>query len=430
MKINVKKPLRAVSLFLVFVMLTATACSANTVQIDNADVPLQSETEHTDTVRSKVTQPGTEQPETLDTEITQPSSDGLLENPGKPEQNATLYRSSSYTVFTNELIDTYFIACGLLFNFEGDYLFDPAMNVDYQQTKEHFSPYSDHPFIHELESYADMQNKYADIGVLYYLAQYVISMSNTGLGIANIQSDSFESDEAFYTFINDLNQFYQDTGAKEFFETSKLHESQKQYLSEHMKDVPVDAFLQEMERYVGNQSQVFGSSQIHYCSLVSVYKSPNNASFHTFGMNQDMYLTSIQSPLGFDGNFSASQLFESHQHEALHMFINQGVENQAQLIESLAKDKSPSDYASSQYTNMPWHRITDEAIVRAVQARIYGIVHKDPEYGYQEILSKEINAGFQNLDTIYHSLEEYETNRSQYPTIDDYLPKLIESYLN
>lgn len=385
MKKIVKKTFQMGSLVMAMVLLISTACLANTVRVDDAD---------------------------------------------NPEQNVTLYNSLSYTVVSNELIDTYFIACGLLFNFEGSYLFDSDMKVDYQQTMEHFSPYSNHPFIHELEAYVDMQTKYADMGVLYYLAQYVMSMSNTGLGIANIQSSLFQSDEDFYTFVDDLNKFYQDTGAKEFFETSKLHESQKQYLSEHMKDVPTDDLLREMEDYAGNRSEVFGSSNIHYCSLISVYKSPDNASFHTFGMNQDMYLTSIQSPLGFDGDFHADQLFESYQHEGLHMFINQSVERQTQLIESLAKDKKNSDFASSQYINMPWHRITDEAIVRAVQARIYGIVYHNPEFGYQEILSKEIKAGFQNLDAIYHGLEEYEDNRNQYPMIDDYLVKLIECYLN
>lgn len=404
MKKTVKKTFQIVSVVMAMVLPVLTACSSGTAQIANPAVLLQ----------AGVIQAGT----------------GSSEDSGKPIQNEILYSSSSYTVFGNELIDTYFIASGLLFNFEGDYLFSPDMKVDYQQTIEHFSPYRDHPFVQKLQSYVDMENKYADMGVLYYLAQYVISMSNTGFGIANIQSQSFKSDEDFYTFVDDLTRFYEDTGAKEFFEASILHNNQKQYLAEHMKEVPVDELLREMESYVGNRSDVFGSSNIHYCSLISPYKSPNNASFHTFGMNQDMYLTSIQSPLGFDGAFHARQLFESHQHEALHMFINQGVERQSQLIEALAKDKNPSDYTSSQYTNMPWHRIMDEAIVRAVQARIYGIIYQNPETAYQEILAKEIQAGFKNLDAAYHSLEAYETNRDIYPKIDDYLEELITAYLN
>lgn len=408
MKKTVKKAFQIVSLVMAGVLLTA--CSANTVQIGQTDIPLQSEM--------------------VQSEITQSSSGGQLEETVRPEQNVTLYNSSSYTVFSNELIDTYFIACGLLFDFEGNYLFDSDMKVDYQQTMEHFSPYKDHPFIRELGAYVDMENKYAEMGVLYYLAQYVISMSNTGMGIANIQSQSFQSDEDFYAFVENLNKFYQDSGAKEFFKTSKLHENQRKYLSEHMTEVPVSDLLREMEAYVGNKSEVFGGYNIHYCSLISVYKSPNNATFHTFGMNQDMFLTSIQSPLGFDGDFHAKQLFESHHHEALHMFINPGVEGQMQLIENLAKDKNPSDFVSSQYRNMPWHRITDEAIVRAVQARIYGIVYQNPELGYQEILEKEIRAGFQNLDAVYHCLEEYENNRNEYPVIDDYVVKLVEGYLN
>ena len=410
MRKTVKNTFQKVSLVMAGVLLTLTACSANTVQTDYADIPLQSEM--------------------VPSELTQSASGGQLEEAAKPEQNVILYDSSSYTVFSNELIDTYFIACGLLFDFEGNYLFDPDMKVEYQQTIEHFSSYKNHPFIRELEAYVDMENKYADMGVLYYLAQYVISMSNTGLGIANIQSQSFQSDEDFYTFVENLNKFYQDSGAEEFFKTSKLHENQRQYLSEHMTDVPVHDLLREMEEYVGNKSEVFGGYNIHYCSLISVYKSPNNATFHTFGMNQDMYLTSIQSPLGFDGNFDVKQLFESYHHEALHMFINPGVEGQMQLIENLAKDKNPSDFVSSQYRNMPWHRITDEAIVRAVQARIYGIVYQNPELAYQEILAKEIRAGFQNLDVVYRCLEEYENNRDEYPVIDDYAVKLVECYLN
>lgn len=399
-----------VSLVMAGVLLTLSACSANTSQPDHADIPLQSEM--------------------VQSEVIQSSAEGQFEEDHKPEQNVVLYNNSPYMIFSNELIDTYFIACGLLFDFEGGYLFDSGMEADYQPTIEHFTPYKEHPFIRELEAYVDMENKYADMGVLYYLAQYVTSMSNTGLGIANIQSYSFQSDEEFYAFVENLYQFYQDTGAREFFKNSKLHKDQRQYLSEHMKDVPVHDLLQEMESYTGNKSEVFGGDQVNYCSLISVYKSPKNASFHTFGMNQDMYLTSIQSPLGFAGNFDVKQLFESYHHEALHMFINPGVEGQVQLIEQLAKDKSPSDFVSSQYENMPWHRITDEAIVRAVQARIYGIVYQNPELGYQEILAKEIRAGFQNIDALYQCLEEYESSRDKYPVIDDYVVKLVECYLN
>ncbi|MEA4963591.1 DUF4932 domain-containing protein, partial [Lutispora sp.] len=77
--------------------------------------------------------------------------------------------------------------------------------------------------------------------------------------------------------------------------------------------------------------------------------------------------------------------------------------------------------------HMDWHRIADENIVRAVEARIYGEVYNNTNRAYEGVLKKEVEwGGFKKIRNIYEILEEYEDNRKQCLSINDYVPKLIE----
>lgn len=194
-----------------------------------------------------------------------------------------------------------------------------------------------------------------------------------------------------------------------------------------MAGVPVITYFNAAESYTGTKDKLFPQQTLHYATCLSVYKSRNNASFHQIPVNGDMYFLSYQSPLGYDGNFHIQDMLETTIHESLHPFINPGVELQQELIQSLAGNKNPADYTSSIYVNMPWYRITDEAIVRAVQARIYREAGHGDGTAAKQLLDRQ--TGIANLYPIYDSLAEYESNREEYPCIDDYLQVLIPLYL-
>jgi hypothetical protein len=73
---------------------------------------------------------------------------------------------------------------------------------------------------------------------------------------------------------------------------------------------------------------------------------------------------------------------------------------------------------------MPWNRIVDENFVRAIQGRIYANAF-DENRAWDEVLDKEIRfGGFTRLEDIYNKLEEYEENRAEFNSIDNFVPEL------
>uniref|UniRef100_S0DDY5 DUF4932 domain-containing protein n=1 Tax=termite gut metagenome TaxID=433724 RepID=S0DDY5_9ZZZZ len=339
-----------------------------------------------------------------------------------------IYHIFPYSAVYSQMIDTYLIACGLYLDFDNTYIFSSDMAINYQETIAYFLPYKNHPFVQELSSH--VYDPYTDVGLdtIHHLIMYAVSMKEQELGIGNIQSSAFSSDEAFYRFLDQLYTFYVDTKAEAFFKSSEIHQQLEAYIQSAIKTVPVIDYLNMAEEYTGTKNGIFSDSALHYISFLSVYKSPYNATFHSIYANADVYLVSLQSPLGYNGSWDIAQTTETTVHESLHPFINPGVERQQELIQSLSHDKNPGDYVPSHHTWMPWHRMTDEAIVRAVQARIYGAVSQDYEGLAKQILDKETRGGWANLLALYSILENYENNRTQYPQIDSFLPILISQY--
>ena len=320
-----------------------------------------------------------------------------------------LYTEASYSVSYSALIDTYLIACGLYFDFDSPYLFPADAMVDYEETIEYFSPYKDHAFIQDLGAFVDGQGMNASMNVYVPLLQYAVSSKENGECMGNIQSYAFQTDEAFYDFLENLHRFYDDTHAAAFFERSSIHRQLEQHIQSGMAGMHVTAYFNAAESYTGTKDKLFPQQTLHYATCLSVYKSRNNASFHHIPVNGDLYFLSYQSPLGYDGNFHIQDMLETTIHESLHPFINPGVEQQQELIQSLAGNKNPADYTSSIYVNMPWYRITDEAIVRAVQASIYKEAGQGDETAAKQLLDRQ--TGIANLYLIYDSLADYNVAR-------------------
>lgn len=114
-------------------------------------------------------------------------------------------------------------------------------------------------------------------------------------------------------------------------------------------------------------------------------------------------------------------------HEFLHLYLNNAVYGQNELIEELASQKDIKEYVGELYWNMPWHRAVDENIVRAVETRVYAQFYNNEDNAYREIIQKEIEiGGFTYVDRVYQSLENYENNRDIYNDLDLYIPAMIK----
>lgn len=340
-----------------------------------------------------------------------------------------IYSTDHYKMYESKLLDTYFIACALYFNFESpDLLPDTENSAFYKKVKTYFAPFQTHPFIKNFGRYADKQNNSLNFDVVSSLLMYAFSQTDYNTDVNMIQNNVFENAEQFHEFLNGLYQFYVDTNAKQFFDSLDLQKEMVSYVQKNAENIPIEALILEMESYVGNKEKLFEGQNIQYCSVMTLFR-PFNASFYRFYFGNDIYFVGQQSPNDETKKpeaFDMQQTVSTTIHEFLHNFINQPVYEQNELILKLSKDKQKSDYTNAIYENMPWNRIADETIVRVLETEIYKNVLQDEQKAIALILEKEIEySGMPNLQKMYNALKIYENDRNKYKTIDDFLPKLI-----
>lgn len=340
--------------------------------------------------------------------------------------------SPDYAVYSSGLLDTYFISCALYFGFDSQEILPNAQDdALHLLAKEYFSPYQDHPFIKGLEPYVDTGGRAHRDGAVFPLLMYIFSIADYGMGVDMVQTDVFQDGEAFNAFLQSLLAFYQDTHAEEFFRRVKLQREMEAYLIDGFQTRPIDALLTEMEAYVGNKGTLFQGQNVKYRSVMTLYR-PFNASFYTIQFGNDIYLIGQQSPSDESkktDSFDMDQTVITTVHELLHSYINQPVFEQRELISSLSQGQEKTAYTSApMYQGMEWDRIVDEHVVRAVETAVFRRVLQDEEKAFDSILKREIElGGMTKLQAMYETLPAYEAAREEYPSIDAYLPQIIEA---
>lgn len=329
----------------------------------------------------------------------------------------TLYEDEAIGIYNSQLIDTYLIASALYFDFESDWFIKETSEIG-RQVKSYFEPYKDHSFIKGMGKY--VEEAYGDIS-------FKILIPLTTYCYGNELEGEFEG------FLGELKQFYKDTKAEHFFRKQEGYNKKiKEGIEKDFQEKDLNSYIQAMEGYVGNKESYYPETKVGYGILTSLYR-PNGASFYSIDKENAMEFicfTGISEESIQEEVFSTEVMVENAIHEYLHMYINSGVERQESLIQSLVSDKKVTDYVGSLYQNMPWNRVVDENIVRAVETRIYAQVLDNGHKAYEQILKKEIEwGGFKKVGKLYKTLKDYEENRDKYPIIDDYMPELINGLL-
>lgn len=335
-----------------------------------------------------------------------------------------LYKSSgqpNYEVYCKKSIDLFLIAAGLYFDFDNQYLLPNAEgNQLYKKAKAYFTPYKDNQFIKDFSKYVtsanDVNSSYMEVLLNYS------DLPELGAVYEDANSDSQQ-------LINGLKAFYTDTNAEQFFKDNEdAYDQLETYINQNVESSKISTLISDAEAYTGNKDKYYSNTNMTYCTLISFFR--NAGSFATLKKENDILLVSMQCPYKnakTSEEFSMDGIIKTSVHEYLHNYINTPVLNNKAQIESLTANKDRKDYVSSLYTSksFPWNRVTDENFVRAVESRIY-----KKEFGDQAakdaIVTPEVKAGFKQVLNLYNKLEEYESNRAQFPMIDDYIPTLIQ----
>lgn len=209
----------------------------------------------------------------------------------KEEMLNKIYSDGDYTIYESKLIDMYFIACALYFDFQSSELLPNSDKYElYKNTKEYFMPYKNHEFIKNFEKYVDLQYKTKKDGVTFPLIMYAFSKTNYDMEIDNVQTDVFSNSDEFNLFVKELYDFYKYTDADKFFNSQQNQKEMKKYIQENIKNEPVSRLIQSMKDYVGNTDK-----NTKYCSIMTLYR-PFNASFFNIHMDDTLYMVGQQSP--------------------------------------------------------------------------------------------------------------------------------------
>ena len=126
--------------------------------------------------------------------------------------------------------------------------------------------------------------------------------------------------------------------------------------------------------------------------------------------------------------FTIGNYFTTLLHEFNHSFVNHLLEENLEpfRINGEKLYKTVADEMQSQaYGN--WHTMVNEALVHAAVIKYM----KDHNFSKEEVekeTNEQLNRGFIWIEDLLSELEQYDTNRKRYPTLESYMPNLIKAY--
>lgn len=338
----------------------------------------------------------------------------------------------NYSIYTRHSIDLLLIASALYTDFHSkDILPNPDTRELYKKAKDYFVSYKNHPFIKEFGKYMngdDINGNYMGILLCYTDFPELKQQYNYSKYLTKDVNDEKSVNE----FLKELKDFYLDTKAENFFkDTDSSYDKLRTYLNENFKKSEMLSLIDDVLKYTNNKEKYYGNDKINYNTVLTLYR--DKGSFFITKDTGETNFVSVQygyaSTMNTNDDFNINNIVQTSIHEYLHNFVNQPVENNSSLINQLSAGKNKRDYTSSSYRTFPWHRITDECFVRAIEGRIYKNRFGE-ERALNEIIDPETAHGFKQLKNVYKNLQEYEDNRKEYVSIDNFIPIVIKGMYN
>ena len=283
--------------------------------------------------------------------------------------------------------------------------------------EQHFEKYKNHELIQFTKSIVN--KNYVSYDAVMAMAIHLDNNMKLLPDVKDVwQRDTRWTKENAEKFIPLLQQFVKDTKFDDFFkdnvdlyaETVKrftpVYEQLdlKWYRTFYGKE-PSEKFLIIMG--LGNGGNCYGPSLDYLNGNRNVYAILGVWSTDSTGM-----------PV-FDTSY-----FQILLHEFNHSFVNYLTEkNKDSFRESGEKIFSVNQ---TQYSGS-WETVLNEALVRAAVIK-YVKDHHSNQSTIDDLIKQEKDNGFLWIEELIDELESYDKQRDKYPTLESYMPKLIETY--
>ncbi|WP_080904451.1 DUF4932 domain-containing protein [Parabacteroides sp. Marseille-P3160] len=224
-------------------------------------------------------------------------------------------------------------------------------------------------------------------------------------------------------FVNLLKKFYQDAECDVFFKNNE-----DLYKEISAKFLPVYENL-DLNWY----SSFYGKEPTEKFTIVIGLGNGSNSygpSYNNSNGKKEVY--AIIGTLRVDSlgmaEFKINEYFPTLLHEFNHSFVNYLLEkNKEAFRNSGEKIYEAVKYEMNNQAYGNWEIMLNEALVRASVIKYF----KDHNFDKSEIdkkINEESNNGFLWIKGLVAELENYDAHREIYPTLESYMPKLVEAY--
>ncbi len=298
-------------------------------------------------------------------------------------------------------------------------------DIDYKsKLDQYFGKYKDHKAVKLYDKISQKGFSYdAPPTAMLYLDSQLNIKDN--VQFSNYLKERLDGMEEVREFVDLLRVFYIDT------EFQKFYNDHVDYYNEI-----IDKTIETMgdKDYVKEIEDYYGLKQNSYnIILVSLFHAGGYGPKVNFGENKfDIY--SIIGPQGIqDGKpvFGNEEGFKYLQrHEFSHSYVNYLSDIHEAKLKECEGLFAPIKKTMEAMAYSDWMNCVNEHIVRAVTTRM---AFNDSEQEGVEALYYEKGANFIYIEELVNKLYEYENNRDQYETFEEFYPELIKvfkEYLN
>ena len=285
---------------------------------------------------------------------------------------------------------------------------------------EHFGKFKNHELIMFTKSIIEESGISWDSPMS--MAVHLDDNLNLNKDVTNNSLDTRWSKENADKFVLLLKKFYQDTQFEIFFKgNADLYlEANNRFMSindqvdlawysKFFGKDPTDKFI--IINALANGSSNYGQSVNYSDGHREVYATMGAWSVDSLGMVI----------------FPMNQYFPVLIHEFSHSFVNdltaqneEALKNIGEQMYAMLKDKINGPYNT-------WETMMNEALVRAAVIK-YIKDHNFEKEVIEYLVAYELSNGFLWIRELVGELEKYDTQRDLYPTLESYMPNIIEAY--
>ncbi len=309
---------------------------------------------------------------------------------------------------------------GLIFHLAGNPEYNMGQVPSYERdVAEHFGRFQDHP---AAKLAAELRNTRgvsfdAPMSLAVHLKEGYSLEPRAPLDPLPPGFDERWRPEDVKQFLEAARAFVKDTGFREFMEAHRpLYQTATSRLEETLK---AKAHLEWFDRFFGPRP-----GRRFHVVVAMLHGGGNYGPHFRQGKEEDVYaiqgvwqLDEKGEPLFDEGTV------ETMVHEFGHSYVNPIVDAHLGEFEKAGKKLfAQSQDIMAQQAYGQWQTVVRESVLRACQTR-YALAYRGEEAAKQAVAS-EAQRGFTWVGPLSQTLGEYERNRKQYRSFEDFVPPL------